>query len=150
MTDMSFCSPDHSNPTARNNDAFVEDTTGGVNDTHLSIPLSSIYLPHFFTNKPSSRNVSSSHPVVDSNFQKCFYYLIVWKGTDGDAAMMSLEDLNASISLTCGTNPHPVPMAQKDVHTSHKTLGTQKNSTGTVTAETNRLKTKASTIAAAI
>jgi hypothetical protein len=42
MTGMSFCSPD-SNPTARNNDAFVDDTTGGVNDlTHT--PLSPIDL----------------------------------------------------------------------------------------------------------
>jgi hypothetical protein len=40
---------------------------------------------------------------------KCFYYLIVWKWTDGDAAMMSIEELNASISLTCGANPNPVP-----------------------------------------
>ncbi len=64
--------------------------------------------------------------------------------------MMSVEELNASISLTCGSNPHPVPIAQKEVHTSHKTLGTQMNPTGTMTAETNRLKAKASTIAAAI
>ena len=40
MTGMSFCSPDHSNPTVRNNDAFVDDTTGGVNDTRLSTLLS--------------------------------------------------------------------------------------------------------------
>jgi hypothetical protein len=84
VTGMSFCSPDHSNPTSRNNDAFVDDTTGGVNDA-------------------------------------------------------------PSISLTCGTNSHPIPITQKYFHSSHKTLGT-----GTMTADTNRLKAKASTIAAAI
>jgi hypothetical protein len=64
--------------------------------------------------------------------------------------MISTEELNASISLTCGTNPRPVPIAKKYVHTSHKTLGTQMNPTGAMTTETHRLKAKASTSTAAI
>jgi hypothetical protein len=150
MTGMSFCSPDHSNSTARNNDAFVDDTTGGVNDTHLSTPLSPTELAARLQKQAQlwERLLFASGGRLE--LPKCFFYMIVWKWTDGDATMMSVEELNASISLTCGSNPHPVPIAQKEVHTSHKTLGTQMNPTGTMTAETNRLKAKASTIAAAI
>jgi hypothetical protein len=45
------------------------------------------------------------------------------------------------------TDPHPV---HKEVHISHKTLGTQINPIGIMATETNRLKAKASTLAAAI
>jgi hypothetical protein len=64
--------------------------------------------------------------------------------------MMSTEELNTSISLTCGTNPHPVPIAHKEVHTSHKTLGIQLCPKGTMTAETSRLKDRVSALAAAV
>jgi exonuclease III len=150
MIGMSFCSPDHSNPTSRNNDGFVDDTTGGVNDTHSSTPLSPIDLATLLHKQAQlwERLLNASGGRLE--LPKCFYYLIVWKWTDGDAAMMSIEELNASISLTCGANPNPVPIDQKDVHTSHKTLGTQMNPTGTMTAETHRLKANASKIAAAI
>jgi hypothetical protein len=144
MTGMSFCSPDHSNPTARNNDAFVDDTTGGVNDAHLSTPLSPTDLAALLHKHAQlwERLLFASGGRLEQ--PKCFYYLIAWKWTNGDATMMSTEELNASISLTCGTNPRPVPIAQEDVHS------TQMNPTGTMTAETHRLKAKASTIAAAI
>jgi hypothetical protein len=128
MTGMSFCSPDHSNHTARNNDAFVDDTTGGVNDTHLSTSLSPIDLATLLHKQA-----------------QLWERLLFASGS-----RVELQELNASISLTCGTNPNPVPIAQKDVHTSHKTLGTQINPTGTITAETKRLKAKTSTISVAI
>ena len=140
---MVTCSPDRSNPTARNNNEFVDDTTGGVNDTPLSVPLSPTNLAALLHKQAQLWERRLELP-------KCFYYLIVWKWTNGDATMMSKEKLNASISITCGTDPHPVPIAQADVHTSHKTLGTQMNPTGTMTAETHCLKAKASTIAATI
>jgi hypothetical protein len=63
---------------------------------------------------------------------------------------MFKEEPIASISLTRGIKPHPVPIAQTDDHTSQKSLGTQMNPTGTMATETHRLKTKASTIAVAI
>jgi hypothetical protein len=68
---MSFYSPDHSNHTARSNDAFVDDTTGGVNDTHLSTPLSPTDLAALL-HKTQLWGVSSSHPAADSNFPNSF------------------------------------------------------------------------------
>jgi hypothetical protein len=150
MTGMSFCSPDPSNSTARNNDAFVDDTTGGVNDTHLSTPLSPTDLAARLQQLAQLWECLLFASGGRLELIKCFFYVIVWKWIDGEATMMSTEELNASISLTCGSDPHPVLIAHKDVHISHKTLGTQMNPLGTMTTETNRLKAKASTLTAAI
>jgi hypothetical protein len=128
MTGMSFCSSDHSNSTARNNDAFVDDTTGGVNDTHLSTPLSPTDLAARLQQLAQLWECLLFASGGRLELIKCIFYLIVWKWIDGEATMMSTEELNASIFLTCGSDPHPVLIAHKDVHISHKILGTQMKS----------------------
>jgi hypothetical protein len=78
MTGMSFCSPDHSNCTARHNDAFVvDDTTGGVNDTHLSTPLSPTELTARLQKQAQlwQRLLFASGGRLE--LPKYFYYLIV-------------------------------------------------------------------------
>ena len=74
---MSFISPDHSNPTARNNDAFVDDTTGDFNDTHLSTPLSPTDLAALLHKQAQlwERLLFASGGRLE--LPKCFYYLIV-------------------------------------------------------------------------
>jgi hypothetical protein len=67
--------------------------------------------------------------------EKCFYYLLKWKwNKNGDPepeliTKQSTNNTTEDISLT-ENNANTVQLHQKEIYTSHKTLGTMKNMTG--------------------
>jgi hypothetical protein len=152
MVGMTFHSPDGTHKSERNQDAFVDDTTGGINNTKCVEPSTPAELAQRLHKLAQhwEKLLFASGGRLD--LKKCFYYIICWKWTNGIASMKTSAKLATNIALTCGNgnDATTTPIEHKEVTEAHKTLGTRMCPTGDIIAEANYLKNKAATIAGRI
>ena len=110
MVGMTFHSPDGTHKLGRNQDAFVDNTTGGINDTKDIEPSTLADLAQRLHKLAQhwEKLLFASGGRLELNI--CFYYIICWKWTNGIAFMITNAKLATNIALTCGndatTTPH--------------------------------------------
>ena len=138
---MTFHSPDGTHKSERNQDAFVDDTTGGINDTkgiEPSTPAELAQRLHKLAQQWEKVLFASGGRLDLKNA-----FIILYAGNGP-------TELTTKIALTCGNDATTTPIEHKKVTEAHKTLGTRMCPTGDMIAEGNYLKNKAATIAGRI
>jgi hypothetical protein len=150
MVGMTFHSPDGTNKSERNQDAYVDNTTGGINDTQGIEPSTPAELAQRLHKLEQHWEKILFASGGRLELEKCFDYIICWQWTNGIASMMTNAELATNIALTCRNDATTTPIEHKEVTEAHRTLGTRMCPTGDMTAKANYLKNKAATIAGRI
>jgi hypothetical protein len=127
-------------------DGFVDDTslfTNLLNKTSTdNVPLLCKYLQNDMIIWKNLLEASGGK----LELSKCFYYILSWKfDQEGNGIPMSISDQRArnvtQISITDHTDSH-IPITQKEVNKSHKTLGVYKAIDGNELEQITQLKIK--------
>jgi hypothetical protein len=147
MVGLQFCSPNRQLSSQRNNDAYVDDTTGGVNDAIKDIADTPHQTASLLQKLAQHWEKLCFSTGARLNLKKCFFYIVSWKWEEGFATMMTNQELDTVVSLQCGYDTVPVPIKQYEVTETHKTLGTYMCPLGTMHGELQNLKLKAGKMA---
>jgi len=107
---MTFHSPDGTHKSERNQDAFVDDTTGGINKTKGIEPSTPAELPQRLNKLAQHWEKLLFASGGRLELKKCFNYIICWKWTNGIASMMTNAELTTKIALTCGNDATTTPL----------------------------------------
>jgi hypothetical protein len=152
---ITMLDPGMTNKIQRVMDAFVDDTTGWVNNfsKELAGPQHADNLKLILEELTGTAQLweqllTASGGALELN--KCFYYIVKWIWEDGVARMATGEENPTSITIKSSITGEDVHITKKECTESHKTLGVMMNPAGNFKDETNRLINKASNIARCI
>ena len=140
---MDFMDPTGSVRHARTTDGFVDDATSGESDAHLDRPMGPSQLTTRIQQTAQSweRLLHTSGGALQ--FQKCFYYAIMWNWKHGIPCMIDVTEKKYRVSIAESETGKQTAIQQRLHNQSHKTLGVRLTPNGSFHDEFKHLRAKA-------